>query len=63
MALWSLSDSIRRAYRLGREARRVACRLGPIERVWVLLEGAARHETIAMATEAELDEVLRGRIA
>jgi hypothetical protein len=63
LALWSLSDGIRRAYRLATDARRVACQLGESERVWALLEGAARQETLAMAAEAEFDDILRGRIA
>jgi hypothetical protein len=63
LALWSVSDAIRRAYRLARDARRVACQLSETERIWGLLVGVARHETLAMAAEAELDEILRERIA
>lgn len=63
LALWSLSDAIRRAFSLAQQARRVACQLGASERVWALLEGATRHEVFALAAEAELDEILMGRIA
>ena len=63
-AFWHLSDRIRRAHGFAREARRVACALGPSERIWAILEGAALQETFALAADAELDQILNlGRIA
>lgn len=61
--LWRLGDWIRHGHQFAAAARRAACQLGESDRVWALLEGAARWEVLVMATEAELDELLMGRIA
>jgi hypothetical protein len=61
--LWRLSDAIRRGCQFAAAARRIAFQLGESERVWDLLEHAARQERLVMAAEAELDAILLGRIA
>jgi len=61
--LWRLCDAILRGHQFAMAARRVACQLGPSERVWRLLEGAACQEVLMMWAEAELDDILLGRIA
>lgn len=55
---YAAADAIRRRLRTADRARRVACALGPGERVWNLLQRAARLETDALAAEAAGDELM-----
>lgn len=58
--LYAIADYVRSARRACAHDRARATRLGDVEEAWEALERCARVERLALAVEADADEVLRG---
>lgn len=53
-----IADHLRPRFQAIAEARRVGTTMGPTERAWEILDGAAHAEREAVAVESELDSLL-----